>query len=332
MNLLDLPDDLLCRVLGGYSDGEVVVTLASCGSAAAAAVRANRAGILATWGRARVLADMVALFPVASVALEPSTTEWETRWMDGADTFALNTDLDQIHFLNPVLYGDVIVALRIPLTVERVQMMVGGNNIMTLHQPLLRVMAPEGATEVDVLPLTVGTGFPIAALGFHPVLVKTRPGACRVRASFASYQWGSTLRQTAIMARYRCASTTFTTDALVAPEWRVTLTPKACVDAFVVLVTPKHALATVIVRSSAGERTFPEEYLRAHVWRSVTGVWQGLQSGGHLLPVATRHVSTLDIRLGLHPGVDPAGVTAQIVTVERNCFNVGSGLGFMFHE
>ena len=59
--MLELPDDLLCNVLG-RTDGDVVTRFAQCSSLAAAAVRANREGLLACrgprWGgHGRVLDD-----------------------------------------------------------------------------------------------------------------------------------------------------------------------------------------------------------------------------------------------------------------------------------
>lgn len=356
--LTRLNDDLVTAVLERL-DEEAIVRFACCSSAAANAVRANRAYILARWragwdeGRARVLAGSRALFPdneTENRKVRDNQHAVLSRHMQAWDSvFSQDEKRDAIvhervfdfHFGNSRRTIDrsnetmVLTALWFPVTAVEVQLIIGGKHVIRLTGAVIRALAPDGAKDVDVLPMTIGSGFPIHLLNYHGVEVMAN-GPCRVRATFKSlprYVWMTYRGMCDCPMTYLATPLSDVAPILPDNGWHVLEPSTNMVEAVIVVLEPapgkfvdaEDALETVSVRNMAGdERTWDASLLRARRWRRRDGVWQGLQHG-FLLPVVTTH-NDVKLRLTLRPGVAPDAVRATFVLVEYNRLRVLSGM------
>lgn len=357
MELLLLPDGVLAAVLAraAVDRGETVVRFACCSSLAAEAVRANRPVILAhcraEWAARgeRVLADSRALFadhPAESLRAREERhvyREWFHEWMEVDEAAAARRDVTvDFNFGDSrrglMGYGNVLTALWLPVTADRVRIVVGGMSVIDLSGALIRALAPRGAKAVDVLPLTLGRGLPVALLTMHGIELQV-DGACRVRASFASFASGSAAFDRFASRHNRwdrpvtCLSNMPPSPAILPRnEWHV-LQPCSYVLYAIVVICDEDALDAVTVRTMAGdERTWDAALLRARQWRGREGVWQGL-SHGFMVPIVTSHNfgcggdTDVRVRLALRPGVDPAAATVTFATVEHNRMRIMGGMG-----
>lgn len=350
-----LPNDAVCEILG-RTNAATVVSFARCCDAFARAVRSNRAGILAcrrsqrSWDHDRVLADSRALFPddvsresrKVSDEQMAATSGHVMRWPEGANVHPTDVTLDfnfgRSSRIIERLPGHVLTAIRVPVMAERVRITIGGWVVLDIARSLLRALCPSDVTDVDLLHLTFGRGFPICALHAHNMVLLV-DGACRVRVSYAQFPLYSPLSKMALQATFdrpvEGLVTTHSDAAVEAGAWHV-LRPNLLLRAFLVVVTrfpwgelAEDALDTVSVRMAACEKTWSAECLRAQRWVGVDGVWQGL-ARGYVLPVVTTHdfCKCVDVRvkLDLRDGVDPASVAITLAYVGYNRMQISGGM------
>ena len=359
--MLALPNDILTVILGHVAaeNATMVVNFASCSSLAAEVVCANKKVILANrqavWaaGRARVLTDSRTLFPEGGESRRTLDARiagqagWHQEWWmeDGATEKIRDVDLD-FHFgpssrsLSFSSYGDILTALWLPVTADRVQLIVGGTEVINMSGALIRALAPPGAKAVNVLPLTLGRGMPVTGLRYHTMELQV-DGACRVRASFASFASfinpdvrRDIIHRTSDVAVTYIANRRSRVSAILPNnEWHILKPTSYIVDAIIIVVDDETALDTVTVCTIAGMRTWDASLLRAERWHGQEGVWQGLHHG-FIIPVVTTHNFgfggdiDIGVRLTLRGGC-ATGVTFAIV--EYNRMRLMSGMSGMMY-
>ena len=349
-----LPNDILCEILG-RTNAETVVRFACSGDFFARAVRVNRAGILAcrqsqrSWDHDRVLADSRVLFPNDAHESRAVYDERNallcghlTCWTaEGATDRPTDVTLDFNFGISDRIIerhpGDVLTAIWVPVMAERVRVIIGGEMVVDLRCSLLRALCQSDAHVVNLLPLTVGCGFPICALhGHNAVLIVD--GACRVRLSYASFPLQSPLLRQAYRKMYNCSVfeivTTHHDIEFEAGVWHVLRTRSLLLHAILIVVTKRggniaeDVLRNVSVRSASCEKTWNAVCLRAERW---VGMWQGGMMRGYVLPIITTHdfiksSGDLQVKLDLLDGIDSASLSVTFAHVAYNRMVMSSGM------
>ena len=350
--MLNLPNDIFAAVLARATPDDVCTYSHTC-SAAAAAVRENRAGIVACrapdfHGRERTLVALREFFPPG---LHPDPEEALDVWPSIVEAQGSNVEEARFDFpsrgcsrvklsswpIRQTLDSIIVPAMNDAVALVRVE--IGGQTIGTLTGAVIRALA-NGAPEVDIVDVTVGRGYPLGLIKYHDVVLVVELNApCNgVRASFsvgplappwtANQQINRTInKHSSIVTCDKSEPIQLDFYSYMSPFWRsyelFVLIERSDTGAIVDDVLDTLCVRYYDINNISNERTFPATALRGRLHPGAR------IRAGYVVPIENAfNFSTcnLSFRLSLRAGVDPFRYRVTFAHAQANAIRV---MGFM---